>query len=183
MYQNPKSATTAGLLGIFLGSVGAHNWYLGEKNKGIIHACLAGVSFLTLIVVNLILPATLGIFTLLSMADTLYILNLIAWLIAVGNGIWALVEGIILLSQGDAGLARKGYQVATPPMQPNYGPQPMNGFNGQPMNNGFNNMPGNMNGQMNGNPMNGNMPNDMNSNMNNMPQNNPPMNNPGNQNQ
>lgn len=28
-----KSATTAGLLGIFLGAVGAHCWYLGDKKK------------------------------------------------------------------------------------------------------------------------------------------------------
>jgi TM2 domain-containing membrane protein YozV len=28
-----KSATVAGLLGIFLGQFGAHSWYLGKKNR------------------------------------------------------------------------------------------------------------------------------------------------------
>lgn len=33
MNNNVKSATVAGLLGIFLGSIGAHCWYLGDKRK------------------------------------------------------------------------------------------------------------------------------------------------------
>ena len=52
MYQqNPKSATTAGLLGIFLGAFGAHNWYLGEKNKGIAHVCMTVISIIVITVV------------------------------------------------------------------------------------------------------------------------------------
>ncbi len=36
----------------------------------------------------------------------------IAYLVMMANGIWGLVEGIIILVQGDAGLAAKGYAVA-----------------------------------------------------------------------
>ena len=137
---NVKSATTAGLLGIFLGAVGAHNWYLGEKNKGIIHCCLFGSGVLVSALASIILPNVLTYSALLTWGVILSILGVITWLIMVGNGIWGLVEGIIILSQGDAGLARKGYAVAAPAPQPYYGQQPM----GQPMNG--QNMP--MNGSM-----------------------------------
>lgn len=34
--QHAKSKLTAGLLGVFLGWLGIHNFYLGQRNKGII---------------------------------------------------------------------------------------------------------------------------------------------------
>lgn len=42
--DNRKSKIAAGLLGIFLGSLGVHNFYLGYTNKAIIQivVCLAG---------------------------------------------------------------------------------------------------------------------------------------------
>lgn len=108
-----KSAVAAGLLGIFLGSFGAHNWYLGEKKRGIIHLCLFGgglvvmmiAAFLTGISEALNIPL-LGIFFAL--------LTMIAYIAILGNNIWGLVEGIMILVRGDAGLAAKGYTVAAP---------------------------------------------------------------------
>ena len=173
MYQNTKSATTAGLLGIFLGAFGAHNWYLGEKGKGIAHVCMMSGGILIEIICVVVLPRVLSLSALLNMAAFLAILTPIAAIAMSASGIWGLVEGIIILSQGDAGLAQKGYSVATPQQPMNYG-QPMNNGYGMPGNMGMNNNMGNMNG-MNGNMgnmngMNGNMGNmnGMNGNMGNM---------------
>lgn len=169
MYQNTKSATTAGLLGIFLGAFGAHNWYLGEKGKGVIHVCMMSTGILVEIIAGLILPSVLGFYTLLRVATLLTILTLIALAVMSASGIWGLVEGIIILTQGDAGLASKGYPVVAPVMQQhNYGPQPVNGYYGQPMNNGYG-IPNNMNMGMNNMGMNGQINNggDTQNNMNN----------------
>lgn len=184
MNNNVKSATVAGLLGIFLGSVGAHDWYLGDKKKGTIHVCLAASGLIVSVIATAILPAALSYRTLLSMAGLIALLSGVAGLIMAANGIWGLVEGIMILTQGDAGLARKGYNVAQPNMNyggnngyNNYGNQPMNNFGAQQNMNGMNNMNnmgnmGNMgnannmnNGQMNGignNQMNQNQGNGMN---------------------
>ena len=83
----------------------------------------------------------------------------LACLVMAGNGIWGFVEGIIILAQGDAGLARKGYAVAMPNM--GYG-QPMNNMNGMSGNNmqQMNNFGGNvMGGAQNGNSSQNNMQN------------------------
>ncbi len=119
-YNNIKSSTTAGILGIFLGAFGAHNWYLGERNKGTIHICLFAGS-----IIGLILGAIL--FSLAFYAPIISILGalivFIAYCCLIGNAIWGFIEGIIILAQGDAALAAKGYTVATPiysqPYQPN----------------------------------------------------------------
>lgn len=171
MQRDVKSATTAGLLGIFLGAFGAHNWYLGEKNKGIAHVCMMSGGILLEILVAAILPNVVSFVMLVQMAWLFTILTAVAGISMFASGIWGLIEGIIILSQGDAGLARKGYAVAEPMSNYGYGGQPMGGYNqqmgygqpGQPMNNGMgmNNM-GNMNGMNNMN-MGGNM-----NNMNNM---------------
>lgn len=178
MYQNPKSATTAGLLGIFLGSFGAHNWYLGEKGKGIAHVCMMSGGILLEIITGAILPNVLSFSMLLNLAWLLAILTPIALAAMTASGIWGLVEGIIIISQGDAGLARKGYAVADPMMAQGYG-QPMNNMNGMNnmggMNNGMNGMNGvnnmgngNMNGNMNGGNNMGNGGGNMNNGMNGM---------------
>ena len=121
MYQNNiKSATTAGLLGIFLGSFGTHNWYLGDKKKGIIHVSLAGAGFLMLFLSYIILPNTMSFLTIYRMAWLFTILNSVGWLLISGSEIWGFIEGIQILTGGDAGLAARGYAVAQPmqPMQP-----------------------------------------------------------------
>lgn len=144
MYQNPKSATVAGLLGIFLGGFGAHNWYLGEKTKGIIHVCLMSGGILLEILAGILLPNILSYSALLSMAWLFAVLTPIAGLCMAASSIWGLVEGIQILVGGDAGLAAKGYPVANPVPpaqpynnmgQPGYGQpmgQPMQGY-AQPM--------------------------------------------------
>lgn len=108
-YVSPKSSVAAGLLGIFLGSFGAHDWYLGNNKKGMIHLCLFGGGFLLTIIsaaltaVTMFVPILSAIFGLVTA---------LAYLVLLGNSIWGFVEGIILIAQGDAGLAAKGYPVA-----------------------------------------------------------------------
>lgn len=116
MNNNPKSATTAGLLGIFLGAFGAHNWYLGEKKKGIIHVSLVGAGIVLLIVADAILPAMLSMRTALQIAGLLALINLVSGLLFSASSMWGFIEGIIILSQGDAGLARRGIPTAGAPM-------------------------------------------------------------------
>lgn len=108
--QKVKSATVAGLLGIFLGQYGAHDWYLGKKVKGAIHVTLAAAG-LILIMIATIIVANLNEFRLAVYGPPAYliVMYIIACLALIGNAIWGLVEGIILLAKGDAGLQAQGY--------------------------------------------------------------------------
>ncbi len=70
-YQKPfssKSKMAAGLLAIFLGTLGIHNFYLGNTSKGVLQIALTFGGFLT------------------------------CGLTSISCGIWALVEGIMILS-------------------------------------------------------------------------------------
>lgn len=107
-----KSSIAAGLLGIFLGQFGAHDWYLGNKKNGLIHVILFAGSFVAILLSSVVAAiATLSGIGFLTAVFGFF--AAIAYLVLMGNGIWGLVEGIILLVQGDAGLAAKGYAVAT----------------------------------------------------------------------
>ena len=72
-YYDQKSKLAAGLLGIFLGSLGIHNFYLGHTGKAVGQLMGTIVGYVLLIVV-------IGIF------------------IIAGISIWALIEGILILS-------------------------------------------------------------------------------------
>ena len=110
--STPRSAVTAGILGIFLGGFGAHNWYLGQKRRGLLHCVLflGGLLILTifgsLAAVTTVRLPILGIF--------FFGITAIGWIAMAGNSIWGLIEGIIILSQGDPALAAKGYTVPAP---------------------------------------------------------------------
>lgn len=68
-----KSKMTAGLLGIFLGSFGVHNFYLGYTTKAVIQ----------------LVVSILGI--LLSCI-------FVGFFMVAGMGIWGLIEGIMILT-------------------------------------------------------------------------------------
>lgn len=118
MQSNAKSSAVAGVLGVFLGAFGGHDWYLGNTKKAITHVCLCvgGLIFLIVGVILTNLSRDIPVFNMLFVC-----LIIAAYVILVGNGIWGFIEGVIILMQGDAGLVAKGYQVATP--------QPMGGTN------------------------------------------------------
>ena len=68
--KETRSATVAGTLGILLGWVGAHNWYLGEKKKGMIHVALASSSLVIEFLVGVIWPSQNSITGLIGTAFT-----------------------------------------------------------------------------------------------------------------
>ncbi|MDO4611980.1 MAG: NINE protein [Candidatus Saccharibacteria bacterium] len=147
--QNTKSATTAGLLGIFLGVVGAHNWYLGDKKKGAIHVSLFGAAILLIIVGNILVNTLFrGLSGALAFLGGGFmwpmILVYVGYALVAGSELWGFIEGVQILTGGDAGLAAKGYAVAAPQMGYNQGygqPMQQQGWNQgyqQPMNNGYN---------------------------------------------
>lgn len=70
-----KSKIAAGLLGIFLGSFGVHNFYLGYTGKAVAQLILTIAGFFTAIFI-------IGIFA------------------ALAASIWGLVEGIMILCGG-----------------------------------------------------------------------------------
>lgn len=80
---NGKSKIAAGLLAIFLGCYGAHNFYLGYTNKAVIQLVLTIVGFVTSCFF-------VGIF------------------IIIGVYIWAIVEGVQILT-GSINRDGKGY--------------------------------------------------------------------------
>lgn len=107
-----KSAIAAGLLGIFLGQFGAHDWYLGDKKKGLLHVLLFAGSFVVIMLSSIV--TAVALYSGIGFLSAVFgFLAAIAYLVMMGNGIWGLIEGIIILVQGDAGLAAKGYTVAT----------------------------------------------------------------------
>lgn len=63
----PKSKVVAGILGILLGSLGIHNFYLGYTTKGIIQIVLTVAGFLT------------------------------CGITSAASAVWGLVEGILIL--------------------------------------------------------------------------------------
>ncbi|MCR4697025.1 MAG: TM2 domain-containing protein [Lachnospiraceae bacterium] len=88
-----KSKTTAGLLGIFLGAFGVHNFYLGFKKKAIIQLAVSitgiVISFIAWIIVNILALVVIGFF--------LIPIAVILSLIPFGIAVWGIVEGIIIL--------------------------------------------------------------------------------------
>ena len=72
-YYDQKSKLAAGLLGIFLGQFGVHNFYLGYTNKAVGQLVGTIVGYVLSVIV-------IGVF------------------IVIGIAIWALVEGILILT-------------------------------------------------------------------------------------
>lgn len=95
--NQPKSKLVAGLLGIFLGSLGIHNFYLGYTQKAIIQLCCTVGSFL------------LG--TILTITVILACVGIVLFFVPCGIGIWGLIEGIFILT-GKINVDAKGTPLA-----------------------------------------------------------------------
>ncbi|MDO5736576.1 MAG: NINE protein [Propionibacteriaceae bacterium] len=99
--QPIKSKATAALLAFFIGTFGAHNFYLGKKTTGFAHLALGILGFMIFVVAGGSLddPAT---------ADDLLpsVMLLLATMMVMGNGIWAFVEFIIILVKPEHELGR-----------------------------------------------------------------------------
>ncbi|MDR2687630.1 MAG: TM2 domain-containing protein [Oscillospiraceae bacterium] len=75
--QEQKSKMTAGLLGIFLGAFGVHQFYLGNTKMAAIH---------------------LGSVVLGIVCFCIPFVNVLAIILVLGNWIWGLIEGIFILT-------------------------------------------------------------------------------------
>ena len=92
-----KSAIAAGLLAIFLGGIGVHNFYLGFKKRAVAQLMLTigGLIFFVLYVVFIALAASTYFETGFVLLAILSMLVGCAGMAA--PSIWALVEGIMYL--------------------------------------------------------------------------------------
>lgn len=93
-----KSKIIAGLLGVFIGMFGVHNFYLGYKSRGIVQLVLSLASFVLMFVlpfVGAMLLAANGI-----VWGTLFIVlgTIVPTFTFVGMAIWGFVEGVLILS-------------------------------------------------------------------------------------
>lgn len=121
--SKPKSANTAGLLGIFTGFAGGHEWYLGRPMRALLHV---GVSVLA--IVCFIVSAAIFYSNRLAVATGILPSNASVWAyigltIFVLGALWSAVEGFIFLIQGEAGLARRGLAVLDPAARPTLSPK------------------------------------------------------------
>ncbi len=88
-----KSKVVAGLLGIFLGSIGAHNFYLGYKAKAIWQVAITGGSlvlgFLIIIISIPLAFIIIGYFTMFFGYALCFV--------PAGVGLWGLIEDLMIL--------------------------------------------------------------------------------------
>lgn len=108
-----KSAMVAGILGIFLGALGVHNFYLGYTKKAVVQLLLSIFSiFFAMLYVAGIVGFTFEweigalIFAVISL--------IIGVLCSIAVGIWAFVEAIMLLcgakkKDGKGNLLKKAF--------------------------------------------------------------------------
>ncbi|WP_194949403.1 TM2 domain-containing protein [Actinomyces trachealis] len=102
----PKSKTTAALLAFFLGGFGAHNFYRGQKGRGIGHIVLAAVGFIIMIIA--IVGAASQIDAAGDISDSaaasVGLGVMVGYFFLIVNGIWAFVEFIMILMSNDGSL-------------------------------------------------------------------------------
>ncbi len=91
-----KSKLVGGLLGIFLGSLGIHNFYLGYTKKAIIQVAVTTGS----IVLGIILYVAAVILSFVYIGILIYPLATIVCFVPSGIAIWGFVEGIMILAGG-----------------------------------------------------------------------------------
>ncbi len=105
-----KSKTRAGLLAIFLGFLGVHNFYLGYRTKGIIQMSIGGL-FLALGNLGIVVGIAIFVFSLLMIIGTLGIglaiwgpmlfvgfVDVLFYLGCIPTMIWGWVEAILIFS-------------------------------------------------------------------------------------
>jgi hypothetical membrane protein len=102
----PKSKTTAALLAFFLGHFGAHNFYRGQKGRAFGHLALT-VAFIILTIIAAV--AAVGSVDARGHVDDSGALGAtliggLGYLLLFANGVWVLVEFIMILVSKDGSL-------------------------------------------------------------------------------
>ena len=99
-----KNKLVAGLLGIFLGWVGVHKFYLGFQKPARIQAIIGGGSFGLAIVIGIILTPIIAAATGYSQIGFLAVLGTLGtlcYLVTLGMGVIGVVEGVLYLTKSD----------------------------------------------------------------------------------
>lgn len=91
-----KSAIVAGLLGLFLGAIGVHNFYLGYTKRAVAQLVLFLSFIFSLVTYVVLVVGAVASFSMLMVA--LAVLALIVGVICVAvSGIWSFIEAIMIL--------------------------------------------------------------------------------------
>lgn len=96
-----KSKNAAALLAFFLGGLGAHSFYLGKTTMGVIHLALGIGGIVLMVIAGTDMETATGSREVVT--AFMVLAGLGAWL---GNGIWAFVEFIIILTKPENELGR-----------------------------------------------------------------------------
>ena len=94
-----KSMVVAAVLAFFLGGIGVHNFYLGQKQKGLIHIGMAVVALILLVIGMIAFGSALDGGSGAALGGIIYGLGAV---VSAGNGIWAFVEFILILIRKDS---------------------------------------------------------------------------------
>lgn len=97
MEEERKSKVLAGLLGIFLGCFGVHNFYLGYNRNAIIQV---SVTFGGAIVASVLVGISMPLMFVFGLGIITMILGMLVFFGVIGIRIWTLVEGIMILAGG-----------------------------------------------------------------------------------
>lgn len=94
--KSEKSKIVAGLLAIFLGIYGVHNFYLGKTKRAVTQLAL-GIGGFLLYFIGIFAGSVLAATSEVVLGIVLIIVGVLGILAALAVGIWALVEGIMIL--------------------------------------------------------------------------------------
>lgn len=91
-------AQMVGLLGVFWGSFGLHNWYLGQKKQGMAHLALIGLETIFLVAAAVLSTKVETTSTLFADSTSVAlgsykIYIMLSLIIAVGNALWGFISG------------------------------------------------------------------------------------------
>ncbi len=93
--ENQKDAFAAGLLALFLGCFGVHDFYLGYKGRGFVK--LALIFWWLLLTLIFVILAACGIATSWAVLGLSVVFTVLGCITMSAAGIWALVDAILLL--------------------------------------------------------------------------------------
>lgn len=110
--QDYKSAETAGILGITLGGLGVMDFYLGNYRKVAVHVGLLVLALILITVEFLILPLLCSGVEWSESAGIRAVIEVLTVIVVLGNFLWGVIEGVIVLARGDDGLAGRGYRIS-----------------------------------------------------------------------
>ena len=115
-----KSSKTAGLLAFFLGELGIHNFYLNEKKKGFGHIALFAAMAAAFVIYLVLYNQSTNSLAHFKLSDALHQAEAaknaiyIADALAGANFVWCIVDLVMIVKEGEAGIVKRGFRSANP---------------------------------------------------------------------